>query len=59
MRQPALLVSCTLFLFVVSFSALYVSFKASAPHVKGLVGGSFFLFASLLLLWKDFTRHPI
>ena len=58
MRQPVLLrqpvlVSCTLLFFCVSFGSVYISFRTSAPHIRGLVGGGFFLLASLLLLWKD------
>jgi hypothetical protein len=52
MRQP-ILVLCTLFLFVVSFSAIYISFKTSTPPIKGLAGGGFFLLVSLLLLGRD------
>jgi hypothetical protein len=58
MRQP-LVVSCTLFLFVVSFSAVYISFRTSTPHIRGLVGGGFFFLASLLLLWKDFASSTL
>ena len=58
MRQP-IVVSCTLLLFVVSFSAVYISFRTSTPHIRGLVGGGFFFLASLLLLWKDFTSSTL
>ena len=54
MRQPVL-VSCTLVIFIVTFASVYISFRASAPHVRGLVGGGFFLLASLLLLWREFA----
>jgi hypothetical protein len=54
MRQP-IVVSCTLLLFVVSFSAVYLSLRTSTPYIRGLVGGGFFFLASLLLLWKDFA----
>jgi hypothetical protein len=54
MRQ-LIVVSCTLLLFVVSFSAVYISFRTSTPHIRGLVGGGFFFLASLLSLWKDFA----
>jgi hypothetical protein len=50
-----IVVSCTLFIFVLSFSAIYIFFRASAPHIRGLMGGGFFLLASLLLLGKDFA----
>jgi hypothetical protein len=56
MRQPVLLrvlVSCALLFFIASFGSVYISFRASAPYIRGLVGGGFFLLASLLLLWKD------
>jgi hypothetical protein len=62
MRQPILLrvlVSGTLLFFIVSFGSVYISFRASAPHVRGLVGGGFFLLASLLLLWKDFVPSAL
>jgi hypothetical protein len=42
-----------LLLFAVSFGAIYISFRTSTPPTRGLVGGGFFLLASLLLLWKD------
>jgi hypothetical protein len=58
MRQP-IVASCTLFIFVVSFSAVYISFRTSLPHIRGLVGGGFFLLASLLLLWKDFSSSTL
>jgi hypothetical protein len=48
-------VSCALVIFLVSFSAVYIFFRASAPHVRGLVGGGFFLLTSLLFLGKDFA----
>jgi hypothetical protein len=48
-------VSSTLCFFVVGFGALYILFRASAPHIRGLVGGGLFLLASLLLLYKDFA----
>jgi len=54
MRQP-IAVSCTLLLFVVSFSSVYISFRTSTPHIRGLVGGGFFFIASLLLLWNGFA----
>jgi len=52
MRQFTLLLSA-LFLFVVAFAVIYVSLRASTAAIKGVVGGGFFLFASLFLLWKD------
>jgi len=52
-----IVVSCALFL--VSCSAVYIFFKASAPHVRGLVGGGFFLLTSLLFLGKDFVPSTI
>ena len=58
MRQ-IIVVSCTLFLFVVSFGAVYVSFRTSTPTIRGMVGGGFFLLASFLLLWKDLASFPI
>jgi hypothetical protein len=58
MRQP-IVVSCALFLFVVSFSALYISFRTSTPHIRGLVGGGFVFFASLLSLWKDLASSTL
>jgi hypothetical protein len=54
MRQ-LIVVSCTLFLFIVSFSAVYIFFRASTPHIRGLVGEGFFLLVSLLLLCKNFA----
>jgi hypothetical protein len=54
MRQLVLLL-VTLFLFVASFGAIYISFRTSAPQIRALVGGGFFLLISSLLLWKDFT----
>jgi hypothetical protein len=54
LHQPVLMV-CAVIFFVVSFSLVYISFRTSAPHVRALVGGGFFLLASLLLLWKDFA----
>ncbi|HEY6256934.1 MAG TPA: hypothetical protein VIY51_14195 [Xanthobacteraceae bacterium] len=57
MRQPIvvqpIVMLCAFFLFVASFSAIYISFRTSTPQIKGLVGGGFFLLAALLLLWKD------
>ena len=50
-----IVVSCALFIFVVSFSAVYICFRASAPHVRGLVGGGFFLLTSLLFFCKDYA----
>jgi hypothetical protein len=52
MRQLILLL-LLLFVFVASFSAIYISFRTSAPELKGLLGGGLFLTTSLLLLWKD------
>ncbi len=43
------------FLFVVSFVAIYISFRTSAPQIRALVGGGFFLLTSFVLLWKDLT----
>ena len=54
-----IVVSCALFVFVVSFSAVYIFFRASAPHVRGLVGGGFFLLTSLLFLFKDFAPSTL
>ena len=54
MRQP-ILVLCALLAFVVSFSAIYISFRTSAPQTKALIGGGMFLLAALALLWKDFA----
>jgi hypothetical protein len=50
-----IVVSCTLLIFVLSFSTIYIFFRASAPHIRGLMGGGFFLLAALLLLGKDFA----
>jgi hypothetical protein len=58
MRQ-LIVVSCILFLFVVSFGAVYISFRTSPPAIRGLVGGGFFLLASFLLLWRDLASFPI
>ncbi len=52
MRQLIVVLSA-LFLFVVSFGAIYISFRTSTPPTRGLVGGGCFLLASVLLLWKD------
>jgi len=54
MRQ-VILALCALTVFVVSFAVTYISFRTSAPEIKGVVGGSFFLLAALLLLWRDFA----
>jgi hypothetical protein len=54
-----IVVSCAIFIFVVSFSAVYIFFRTSAPHVRGLVGGGFFLLASLLFLCKDFAPSTL
>jgi hypothetical protein len=55
-----IVVSCALVIFLVSFGAVYISFRASAPHVRGLVGGGFFLLTSLLLLlYKDFAPSTL
>jgi hypothetical protein len=54
-----IVVSCAIVIFVVSFSAIYILFRASAPHVRGLVGGGFFLLGSLLLLCKDFAPNVL
>jgi hypothetical protein len=54
MRQ-VILALCALIVFVVSFAVTYISFRTSAPEIRGVVGGSFFLLAALLLLWKDFA----
>jgi hypothetical protein len=54
MRQ-ALCIASALVLFCVSFSALYVCLKTSAPYVRGLVGAGMFS-VPLLLLWSDFVR---
>jgi hypothetical protein len=58
MHRP-IVVSCTLFLFVVSFGAIYISFRTSTPHIRGLAGGGFFFLASLLVLWKDFASSTL
>jgi hypothetical protein len=52
-------VSCAIVIFVVSFSAIYILFRASAPHVRGMVGGGFFLLASLLLLCTDLAPYVL
>jgi len=52
-------VSCALVVFLVSFGAVYIFFRASAPHVRGLVGGGFFLLTSLLFLGKDFAPSAL
>jgi len=54
MRQ-VILALCALTVFVVSFAVTYISFRTSAPEIRGVVGGSFFLLAALLLLWRDFA----
>jgi len=54
-----IVVSCALAIFLVSFSAVYIFFRASAPHVRGLVGGGFFLLTSLLFLYKDFAPSTL
>jgi hypothetical protein len=54
MRQLALWSSALLF-FVVAFGAIYLSFRSSAPALRGAVGGGFFVCIALLLLWKDLT----
>lgn len=46
---------CALTAFVVSFAVIYISFRTSAPEIRGVVGGGFFLLAALLLLWRDFA----
>jgi hypothetical protein len=54
MRQ-AIVVWCAFFLFVASFSAIYISFKPSIPQIMRAVARGFFFLASLLLfLWKEF-----
>jgi len=58
MRQ-LIVVSCALVLFLVSFGAVYIFFRTSAPHVRGLVGGWFFLLTSLLFLGKDFAPSAL
>src|SRR5215469_6747141 len=52
MRQLALW-SSALLLFVVSFGAIYLSFRSSTPALRGAVGSGFFLCVALLLLWRD------
>jgi hypothetical protein len=54
MRQLALW-SSALLLFVVAFGAIYLSFRSSAPALRGAVGSGFFVCIALLLLWKDLT----
>jgi hypothetical protein len=54
-----IVVSCAVVIFAVSFSAIYILFRASAPHVRGLVGGGFFLLGSLLLLCTDFVPYAL
>ena len=54
MRQ-LIVALCTLFIFVVSFGAVYISFTTSTPPIRGMAGGGFFLLAAFLLLWKDFA----
>jgi hypothetical protein len=58
MRQLIVVLSA-LFLFVVSFCTIYISFRTSTPPTRGLVGGGSFLLASLLLLWKDLAPFLI
>jgi len=58
MRRLALWAAAPL-LFVVSFGAIYLSFRSSTPALKGVVGSGFFLCTSLLLLWKEFALVPI
>jgi hypothetical protein len=58
MRQ-LVAVLCALFLFVVSFGAVYISFRTSTPPIRGVVGGGFFLLAAFLLLWKDLAPLSI
>ena len=58
MRQ-LIVVLCTLFLFVVSFGAVYISFITSTPLFRGVVGGGFFFLVSFLLLWKDMAPFSI
>jgi hypothetical protein len=43
----------TLALFVVAFTAVYISFRTSTQVIRGAVGGGFFFFTSLLLLWNE------
>jgi hypothetical protein len=54
MRRLALWAAAPL-LFVVSFGAIYLSFRSSTPAVRGVVGSGFFLCISLLLLWREFA----
>jgi hypothetical protein len=54
MRQ-AILALCGLTACVVSFAVIYILFRTSAPEIRGVVGGGFFLLAALLLLWRDFA----
>jgi hypothetical protein len=49
-------VACALILFILSFSALYISCQAEDPHIRGLVGAAVFSLAALLLLGRDFAR---
>jgi hypothetical protein len=58
MRQLAWCASALL-MFVVSFGAIYLSFRSSTPALRGAVGGGFFLCVALLLLWKDFALVSI
>ena len=58
MRQ-VILVLCALTAFVVSFAVIYISFRTSTPQVRGLVGGGFFLLATLVLLWRDFAPSAL
>jgi hypothetical protein len=57
MRRLALWSSAPL-LFVVTFGAIYLSFRSSTPAVRGAVGSGFFLCTSLLLLWKELALSP-
>jgi hypothetical protein len=58
MRQLALW-SSALLLFVVSFGVIYLSFRSSAPALRGAVGGGFFMCVALLLLWRDLMSVSI
>jgi hypothetical protein len=58
MRQLALW-SSALLLFVVSFGAIYLSFRSSTPVLRGAVGGGFFLCIALLLLWEELALVPV
>jgi hypothetical protein len=58
MRQLALW-SSALLMFVVSFGAIYLSFRSSTPVLRGAVGGGFFLSVALLLLWEDLALVPV